>query len=83
MSASGMRVLRRGRLSTTLGDKATVTIKCGHYALPVDVTVVRIEKVGFRRHMLGLHFEEMHPDIQRKLTHLASIAADQRVIAGH
>lgn len=82
MSASGVRVEYRGKYAPAIDEQATITLRCGAYALPVDVTVVRVEKLGFRRYMIGLRFEEMHPDIRRKLTHIARVAADQLVIAG-
>ena len=80
LSASGMKVLRKGRGTISLGDQITITLKYGQFALPVDVRVRRLEKVSFRRYEVGLEFEESNPEIRNKLTHLASISAARRVL---
>lgn len=80
LSASGMKVLRKGRRAAQMGETFTVTLKYGGFALPVDVRVVRLEKIGFRRYIFGLQFEELNPEIQSKLTHLARISTYQRLI---
>lgn len=80
LSISGMRVRRKGRRSMSVGDTFTLTLKYGQFALPVDVRVARIEKIAFRRYIIGLEFEETHPEIRTKLAHLASIAAARRTM---
>ena len=81
MSATGMKVLRQGRRVVSEGDQFTLTLKYRHFALPVDVRVVRILKRGFRKYEFGIAFEEVNPRIQSKLTDLARLASDQLVIA--
>ena len=80
MSASGIRVERKGRRAVSEGDAFTITLKHGDFAMPVDVRVVRVEKKGFRRYVFGLSFEEVNPQIQAKLTQLARIAAEQCMV---
>jgi len=80
LSASGMRVESKGRRAVSLGDTVSLTLKYGQYALPIDAQVVRIQKTGFRRHVLGLQFEKLNPDIQSKLTQMARIASNQRMM---
>lgn len=81
MSATGMKVFRRGRRAVCEGDRFTLTLKYRHFALPVDVRVVRILKRGFRKYELGVAFEEINPRIKAKLTDLARLASDQLVLA--
>ena len=80
LSASGMRVHRKGRCNIKMGDRITVTLTYGNFALPVDARVVHIKKVAFRKHFIGLELEETNPEIRSKLTDLASIASTRRVI---
>lgn len=80
LSASGMCVFRQGRRSVSIGDHVTATLKYGQFVLPVDARVVRLEKLGFRRYILGLEFEETNPEIRKQLTRLASFAVARRVL---
>jgi len=80
LSASGMRVERKGRQVIHEGETITLTLKYDQYALPIKAEVVRLEKVGFRRYVLGMQFEELSDEIKAKLTHMARIASQQRVL---
>ncbi len=80
MSASGVKVRRKGRRAVQLGDSFTITLKYGQFALPVDVRVVRLQKIGFRRYIFGLEFLEVNEHIRAKLAQLACVAATQRIL---
>ncbi|MFW6059373.1 MAG: PilZ domain-containing protein [Phycisphaeraceae bacterium] len=80
LSPGGMKVRRKGWRCVRVGDRFTLTLRYGGFALPLDVRVVRLERHGFRRHCFGLAFEEVNPDIRSKITHLARIAAYHRAL---
>ena len=80
LSASGMRVLRKGRRSAEVGETVALTLDYEGFTLSVDARVVRLEKAGFRRHIYGLEFQQVNPDVQDQLTHLARIATYQRIL---
>ena len=56
LSASGMRVDRRGRKLAELGDTFSLRLAYGDVELYLDCKVVRLWKVGFRKYSYGLEF---------------------------
>lgn len=81
LSVTGMRVFRKGRRVGRVGQVLSVVLKYGHFALPVDARIVRIERTGFLRYVYGLHFEEINPQIQAKLASLAQVASRKLLIS--
>lgn len=74
-SASGMRVLCRGRLPVPMNEPFGMTIHAPEGPFTVIATAVWSKKVGFRRHEVGLVFGDLPPAARRSLTLLARAAA--------
>jgi c-di-GMP-binding flagellar brake protein YcgR len=83
ISASGMRVLRRGRLLLEVGNELSITVHpdpdAGEPFLTLPSRVVWIERVGFRKHMYGIEFAELSDEQKRRLSELARVVCDQMV----
>lgn len=81
LSASGMRVLRRGRPIMEVGDEFQISVHPdgGEPAVTLPSRVVWIERQGFRKHLIGLEFAELDDDKKRILGELARIVCDQIV----
>jgi len=85
MSASGMRVEHKGKMTL---PKAAIernvpielTLKALTGNLKVRAKVVRIKKLGFRRHEIGLTFVDVTEEIAEALTRLVRISVDGRMI---
>ena len=81
LSASGMRVLRRGGPIMEIGDDFSITVhpNGGEPILTLPARVVWIERQGFRKHIIGLEFGELDDPSRQKLGELARIVCDQIV----
>jgi len=81
LSASGMLIQQRGRLTIENGQEILVTVshESGESDVTVPVRVVRIERTGFRKHLYGLEFVDLDDDQQRQVAALARLASDQLV----
>lgn len=81
LSASGMRVKRRGRPIMEIGDELTIGVHpdAGEPAIKLHARVVWIEKSGFRQHIYGMEFADLSDDQKRQLSELARVVTDQVV----
>lgn len=79
LSASGMRVLRRGRPIMEIGDEFQISIhpNNGESQLTLPARVVWIERQGFRKHIVGLEFATIDDQKKIQLGELARIVCDQ------
>ena len=75
LSASGMKVFRKGVPPVQEGETFRIEVRTDCEALPVNVIVRRITKVGRRRFEYGLEFIEMTDADRARLTRFARIAA--------
>lgn len=75
MSASGMRVHRKGALPVAEGEKFRVDVQIDKEIMAVDVVVRRIRKLGRRKFEFGLEFINMSDEDRNRLARLARIAA--------
>jgi PilZ domain len=81
ISASGMRVKRRGRPIMEVGDALKISIEAEEDgpALTLNARVVWIERCGFRQHVYGMEFGDLSDEQKRGLGGLARVASDQIV----
>ncbi len=81
LSASGMRVNRRGRPIMDVGDELQIGIHpdAGEPAITLTARVVWIERKGFRKHIYGMEFAGLNDDQKRQLGELARVVTDQLV----
>ena len=80
LSASGMRVLHKGRLIGQLGDRfPTRLLTDADEELIVEAEIVRLEKVGFRKYSYGLTFVDMDGPTRAELTRLMHDAAPMKL----
>jgi len=81
LSASGMRVMRRGRPILDVGDEFVITIRHENdgNVMKLPARVVWIKRAGFRKIMYGLQFSDLNEEQRTHLTTLARIVTDQSV----
>lgn len=79
LSASGMRVQRRGKPLMEVGDEFKISVHpdAGEPMLTLPARVVWIERQGFRKHVYGLEFAELDDVTKRRLGDLARMVTDQ------
>ncbi|MEM8737225.1 MAG: PilZ domain-containing protein [Planctomycetota bacterium] len=75
MSASGMRVVRKGAMPIHQDEKFRVDIQIDKEIMAVDVHVRRIRKLGRRKFEYGLEFINLNDSDRSRLARLARIAA--------
>ena len=80
LSASGMRVLRKGRSPYKIGSEFKIDLWMDQTKIPVTVRLVHIEKRGFRKRVLGLEFINQSDEQRRRIVELARTAHDQLVM---
>lgn len=81
LSASGMRVFRKGGAVAKVGDKIHLVIEYLDASMKVGVVTVRADKVGFRKHMYGFQFIDLTDQQKTRLAALARIASDTLTLA--
>lgn len=74
MSASGMRVHRRGALPVAEGEKFRVDVQIDKEIMSIDVIVRRVRKLGRRKFEFGLEFIHLSDEDRIRLGRLARIA---------
>jgi PilZ domain-containing protein len=81
LSASGMLVKHRGRLMIENEQNLCVTVshESGDSDVTVTVRVVRIERIGFRKHRYGLEFVDLQDGQKKQMVDLARTASDQLI----
>lgn len=75
ISASGMRVVRKGALPVAEGEKFRVDVQIDKEIMSLDVMVRRIRKLGRRKYEFGLEFIHLEEEDRARLIRLARIAA--------
>lgn len=75
MSASGMRVHRKGALPVAEGEKFRVDVQIDKEVMAIDVIVRRVRKLGRRKFEFGLEFINLSDEDRGRLARLARIAA--------
>ena len=75
ISASGMRVIRKGSMPVTEGEAFRIELQIDKQVLPVDVAVRRIRKIGRRKTEFGVEFINLSEEDRMNITRLARIAA--------
>lgn len=81
LSASGMKVLIRGRMRTEPGAVHELSLKVLGCRLPVRARVTWSRRVGFLRHQVGFEFIDLNEQVERSLRTIASVAQKKRVLA--
>ncbi len=81
LSASGLRVERKGRPVLEIGDEFVITVhpEEGEHILSLPSRVVWIQRKGFRKHIYGIEFAPLDEDQQQQIRELARIVCDQIV----
>jgi c-di-GMP-binding flagellar brake protein YcgR len=80
LSASGMRVRRRGHCSFRNGHEVQVQIGFERNMVSVNARVVHVEKRGFRVRIVGFEFVDLTDEQRRKIVELARNATDQLLL---
>ena len=83
LSASGMKVFRKGGSIAQVGDQLEVVIEYLDSRMSVQAKVIRADKIGFRKRMYGFAFVELSDEQKSRLVALARIATDKLTIAYH
>ncbi len=73
LSLGGMMVHRTGSAQWNVGEEHRVVIEHDMVCIPLNVRVVRAEKVGFRRFVYGLEFLGLD---EQSFGHLKSLLGD-------
>ncbi len=81
LSQSGMRVERRGRKIGSVGEAFAIRLAYGECELVLPCKIVRLDRLGFRRHSYGLEFAPLPAETQQTLRHLAQIAGERKLFA--
>ena len=81
ISASGMRIRRRGARAVRVGDRFLLDLYVCGRAVRLPVEVMRIQKAGWRSHDYGLRFGELPPEMRAQFGQVARMAAKHVSIA--
>ena len=77
VSDSGVGVFRKGKVSCSVGDMATLLISHDSTEIELNARVVRIENVGLFRHEIGFEFVDVTEETLTKLWSLADSACSE------
>jgi len=80
LSASGMRVLIKGRPRLHVGEVASMQVEIEGGMLVLRAKVVWLNRVSWFRHVAGLEFVDVQPELHRRLVELASVASNKEYI---
>jgi PilZ domain-containing protein len=80
LSASGVRVLIRGRVRLKRDAVTPMILEMGDRTASVMARVVWVVKAGWFRHTAGLQFVDVTPDQRAKLAQLAQAAGNNEYI---
>lgn len=67
LSASGMRVVGKGRPLLQVGQSGMLRVNCGDGTVSLEAQVIWVKKRGFRRHEIGLQFLNLPPGVRKAL----------------
>ena len=81
LSASGMRIFRKGRVSEKQGDILGLTLVWSDTEIPVKAHIKWIKKVGFRKHLIGIAFDSLSPSTATAIQQLCLTAKVSLTIA--
>lgn len=81
LSASGIRVHRRGRRVVNQDDKLCLTLESINLTLSLKARVAWVAKKGFLNYEFGMEFLEMTPETAASIASLARLVIENRVIA--
>ena len=62
LSQSGMKLFRRGKLNLQVGQRIEADLQGKDHEIRVAARVLRIEKLGFRRHAIAMEFLDLSPE---------------------
>ncbi len=79
LSSTGIGVVRRGRRIGGVGDGVMIRLHYGDHDLVVSCRIMRIERLGFRRHRYGLQFVDVTPEQQVTIGRLARDCSDKKL----
>lgn len=74
VSASGMRVLRKGNCKAQVGQEQPIILKTIDGIYRYLGRIAHIQKIGFRRHVLGVEIVEASEEGKRQLLLIARTA---------
>lgn len=81
LSASGVRVRAKGRVSVRSGDAFVMTIQTLDGPMLAPVRVAWVRRTGFRTHEIGITFSQTGPALTSALSNLARASANNEVIS--
>jgi len=76
LSASGMRILHKGRDVAQIGDHIEIIIEYLDACMAVEAKLVHASKVGFRKYTYGFEFVNLSDKQRDRLNALARVASD-------
>ena len=80
LSASGVRVLIRGRVRLKKDSVTPMLLEIGDAVAPVKAKVVWISREGWFRHTAGLQFVDLTPEQKAKVAQIAQAASNNEYI---
>lgn len=80
LSASGVRVLIRGRVRLKKDSVTPMLLEVGEAVAPVKARVVWVSKAGWFRHTAGLQFVDLTPEQRARLAQIAQAASNNEYI---
>ena len=83
LSASGMRVLRRGLRGVKKDQETVISLRHATGTFNVKVRVAWIKNEGFLRHEIGLEFVDLTDEMADELVAIARVAAERLTVASH
>ncbi|MCC6681300.1 MAG: PilZ domain-containing protein [Phycisphaeraceae bacterium] len=81
LSASGMKIFRKGSSIGQVGECLEITIEYMDSHMTVRAQIIRNDKAGFRKRLYGFAFVDLTEEQKARLTALARIASDTLTIA--
>lgn len=77
LSVSGMRVVHKGKLKHDTGDVINLTLDWQETSVALKAKIIWAHKLGFRKHLLGLEFEDVTASQSSAIQYIASIAINR------
>ncbi len=74
LSASGMKLFVMGRLPLAVGDRFDASLQEDSGRIDLTAEVVRIERLGVRRHAVGVRFVDLSAGHRQQLEAIVSAA---------
>lgn len=77
ISASGMRILAKGRVQVKPGQACTLVLNTKHRPTPIASQIVWVKEHSHWRHEIGIHFTDVTPEVRETLNQIARECASQ------